>query len=509
MRKKQANAIPLNDGSSYETELSSSQIATTEPSIRDSDSSFAHNYRMDLDLRFDSSTNTSLGHALPPAGCPTMSLEDLEERLLHLQSQVADTHAMIARYSRSSDPGSSSAEDTQSNDGRVCCYDVSRPVPENALAEWRFDICRGVRRNSPKPVVLLRRHNTGARLLRSPLFDLSRPAMVHELLNKHAHDEPPVGPFMERHKSMAPFMPYVIQDAHLMPKFPQNAPVNDQATQHLPPLAAEEYAVQISRLSYLARSLHAIEAADPDFLSHTRVHLLLDLIMDLEQTFTLPRIDFLRRHAETIQAMGPHRAAPDTWDTDCIVGSTENNRPPLSLSSPTSPNSRHIKYMTLAIPRHPRFRRVSATDTHATNSQISSDHATSILGTKLHPDACATSPMNECRDKFGVLSSPRSPSPDSVLHSMLALRQFDSAAHMHLRQQSQQPVAYVADASAFDSKLYPVVGPRSLDVSPTLQITNDGLSLAGFARRRGNGPSSLRCRPQPGPELSPTNSGEF
>ncbi|KAJ2614926.1 hypothetical protein H4S08_001477 [Coemansia sp. RSA 1365] len=509
MRKKKANTISLNDGSSYETRLSSSQIATTEPSIRDSSSSFVHNYMMDLDLRPDSSSSASLGHGLPPAGCPTMSLEELEERLLYLQTQTADTHAMIARYSRSSDPASCSAEDTQSNGDHVCCYDVGRPVPENALAEWRFDICRGARRDSPKPVVLLRRHNTGIRPLGSPLFDLSRPAMVHELLTNYAQDEPPVGPFMERHKSMAPFMPYVIQDAHLMPKSPQNAPVNDQATQHLPPLAAEEYAAQISRLSYLARSLHAIEAADPEFLSHTRVHLLLDLIMDLEQTFTLPRIDFLRRHAEAIQAMGPHRAAPDARDADCIVGSTENDKSQLSMSPPTSPNSHHIKRMTLAIPRHPRFCQDSASDTHSINSCISSDHAASILGSKLQPDTYATPAMNERRDKCEMLSSPRSPSPDSVLHSMLALRQFDSATHMQLQQQSQRPVAYVADASAFDSKLYPVVGPRSLDVSPTLQIANDGLSPVGFARRRRNGPSSLRRRPQPGPELSPTNSGEF
>ncbi|KAJ2804995.1 hypothetical protein H4R20_002279 [Coemansia guatemalensis] len=498
MGKKQGSAAPLKHGSSCDTELSSSQSISTKSSFRDSGSSFVNNYRIDLDLGSDSSS--SLNHVPPPADCPSMSLEELEERLQRLQTQAADTHAMIARYSRSSDPGFCPADNAKGDVGLVCCYGVDRPVPENALAEWRFDVCRWVRRDSPKPDVLLRRHNAGTRPRHSPLFDLSRPVMVHELLSKHAHEDHPIGPFMERHKSMEPFMPYVIQDAHRMPNLPQIAPVNDQATQHLPPLAAEEYAAQISRLSYLARSLQAIEAADPGFLSHTRVHLLLDLVMDLEQTFTLPRIDFLRRHAETIQAMGAHHAASETRDTDCIVGCVDNTKSQGSLSPPTSPDARHIKYMTRAIPRHPRFRRSYTANSRATNNRISSDHATSILGSKLQPDAWAASAVHERGYKSGMLSSARSPSPDSVLQSMLGLRQFDSTAQQQSQQQSQQPAAYVADASAFDPKLYPVVGPRSLEVSPT---------LADFARSKGVGPQNLHRRPQPGPELSPANSGEF
>ncbi|KAJ2077034.1 hypothetical protein H4R24_005367 [Coemansia sp. RSA 988] len=499
MGKKQGSAIPLKHASSRDTVLSSNQFSSTESSLRDSGSSFAYNYRIDLDLGSDCNSS-KLDHDARPTDCSSMSLEELEERLVRLQTQTADTHAMIVRYSKLSDPGSYSAEDAQGSIGRLCCYGVDRPVPENALAEWRFDVCRWVRHDNPKPDVLLRRHNARARPHHSPLFDLPRPVMVRELLSKHANDEHPIGPFMERHKPMAPFMPYVIEDAHLMPKTPQAVPVNDQATQHLPPLAAEEYATQISRLSYLARSLQVIEAADPGFLSHTRVHLLLDLIMDLEQIFTLPHIDFLRRHAETIQAMGGNHAVPDSRDTNCLVGSTESSTPQPNLSSPVTSDAQHIKYMTRAIPRHPRFRRSSTTNSYPTDYRASSDHATSILGSKLQPDAWAASDVRERKHKSDTLTLLRSPSPDSVLQSMLALRQFDNTAQRMPQSQSQQPAAYVADASVFDSKLYPVVSPRSLEISPTLAAT---------ARSKGIRPQNLRRRPQAGPELSPANSGEF
>ncbi|KAJ1719210.1 hypothetical protein LPJ61_006353, partial [Coemansia biformis] len=204
-----------------------------------------------------------------------------------------------------------------------------------------------------------------------------------------------IGEFMAQHAPLEPFMPYVVGNGHSLPASPGIVPVNDHATQHLPPLASSEYAAHISRMTYLVRSLQAIGAADPGFLSNVRVHLLLDLVMDLEQTFTLPRIDFLRGHAATVRAMGMRsHSAPESRDTSCVVGYadglwTQQRGPP-----PVLEKVEHIKDMAYAIPRHPRVKRAATTTTDVTDytrltAPAPSSHHTcnaGILGDRLKPD---------------------------------------------------------------------------------------------------------------------------
>ncbi|KAJ1852428.1 hypothetical protein GGH12_005463 [Coemansia sp. RSA 1822] len=357
-------------------------------------------------------------------------------------------------------------------------------VSEARLAQWRFDICRWIRSSHPKPQVLRRKNSTDKNV--SPLFKLSRPAGVSELLGSHS-DEQLIAEFMAQHASLEHFEKYIMSEAHSLPKHPNVAPISDQTTSHLPPLASEEYALHISRLTYLVRSLQAIEAADPGFLSQTRVHLLLDLVLDLEHAFTLPRVDFLRQHADTIHAMDSSRDSANARDTDCVVG---NN----CLHAVPSTDTHHVKYMTRAIPRHAKFRRSSATNTP---SQATRD--TCVLGNKLYPLYMEMS---------GIASNPshahtQSPSPKSSVSSSLDISQFGGTSQQH-------PAAYVAPTlGLFDPKLHPVVRPLSMDVSPTLHVANANLSQTSSIQGKGLGSRRLQRRPMPGPQLSPATSGGF
>ncbi|KAJ1833501.1 hypothetical protein LPJ63_002702 [Coemansia sp. RSA 2711] len=464
---------------------------TDPPAASSLDLNLPREYQIDLDLGFDRSTPS-----LDTDSCT--SLQELETRLQELGAHVGDTHELVPLQHSRRRPlsGTTCSTNTLDNDDACVCYgSAGRPIPENVLADWPLDICRWVRTPSSKPEVLYRKHSADDRPKQSPLYKLSRPAQVAELLNNHADDKESIAEFMARHPSLEQFERYVMSDAHTLPKAPAVANINDQTTQHLPPLASEEYTAQVSRLTYLVRALQAIEAADPEFLSQTRVHLLLDLVLDLEQTFTLPRVDFLRRHASTIQAMGVSYSGLDNRDTDCAVGFTED----WAQDAPSaSSNARHIQHMTRAILRHPQFRDSRDTSRATNNAPSRATHDTSILGNKLRLDKGAFEPAQAAN----LPTDAQPPSPKSSVGSNLDVSLFGSVGQ-------RRPSAYVAPASVFDPKLHPVVGPQSMEVLPTLRVTNDSLSQMGAAQGKPLGSRQLRRRPQPGPELSPATSGGF
>ncbi|KAI7820909.1 hypothetical protein BX661DRAFT_188780 [Kickxella alabastrina] len=166
----------------------------------------------------------------------------------------------------------------------------TREISHSIGQDSNLNLCRWICGTNPKTDILYRRHILSTTTpITSPLFRLHRPTKVTELLDKYTEFiDRPISSFMGEHSSLDTFKP--------LPRSPQSILVNDRATHYLPPLVAEEYAGHVSRLSYLVRSLHAIEVADPVFLSDPRTHLLLDL-------FTLPRVDLLRAHAQNIQEM--------------------------------------------------------------------------------------------------------------------------------------------------------------------------------------------------------------
>ncbi|KAJ2714537.1 hypothetical protein H4R19_001674 [Coemansia spiralis] len=226
---------------------------------------------------------------------------------------------------------------------------------------------------------------------------------------------------MTEHASLGPFMPYVIDSGHNLPASPDIVPVNDPATQSLPPLAAAEYTMHISRLTYMVRSLQAIKAADPGFLSQTPVHLLLDLVMDLEQKFTLPRVDFLRGHASTIRAMGVHTyGAHESRDASCIVGRADAGwdaqYPPQSAMATVE----HIKDMACAVSRARHAKSSTSAITHDGQSSagvLSSHptHDTSVLGDRLMPDGAFWTGLRESNIAATCFSDD-SQSDDARLH---------------------------------------------------------------------------------------------
>ncbi|KAJ2351800.1 hypothetical protein GGF43_003927 [Coemansia sp. RSA 2618] len=471
---------------------------TPDPSSRAAQTQ-VHQYTFDLNLGFDRSSSPS------PETSPNASLRELETHVQQLRTDAAEMHELVPlQHSRpiSSSTGSSSSntlDEDLSNDDACIHYGRSRPISEARLAEWRFDMCRWIRTApaNAKPKVLHRTHTAadGRKPPQSPLYKLNRPALVTELLTSHAESAEPIAEFMARHPSLEQFERHVMRDAHTLPKAPRVAPVNDPTTQNLPPLAAEEYATHVSRLTYLVRSLHAIERADPEFLSQTRVHLLLDLVMDLEHAFTLPRVEFLRRHAETVRAMSSpsHYYCPEdeARDTDCVVGCAEDWVQ--GVTSAGSPDAEHVKHMTHAIPRHPGFRRNTTNtsqSTHNAPSHVTRD--TCILGNKLFPE-----------DGFGFEMPDAQPcsSPRSSVGNSLDVCQFGTS--------QQHPAAYVAPSASFDPKLHPVVGPQSMEVLPALHVANANMSQTSSTQGKGLGSRRLRRRPQPGPELSPATSGGF
>ncbi|KAJ2413354.1 hypothetical protein GGF41_005967 [Coemansia sp. RSA 2531] len=278
---------------------------------------------------------------------------------------------------------------------------------------------------------------------------------------------------------MTPFKPYTLEGAHDMLNTPGVALINDQATQYLPPLAGEEYATHISRISYLIRALHSIELADPEFLTNPRVNMLVDLVLDLEQSLTLPRIDFLRRHSETVHAMSVHaqqRRLPAKTDTEYVVGDAETLcwglQPEVSAMavvsarlerSPADP--RHLDHMARATNVN------AATDNHSSSRAATSNL---ILGDRLKPGSALypkaqSKAGNDSVDAIGKGFAPQSANAAVSSSRTMDVQSLDANA---LRQyQILTPDS--ATAAGFDPKLHPVVGPRAMDVSPTLQISNN------------------------------------
>ncbi|KAJ2011796.1 hypothetical protein GGI14_006040, partial [Coemansia sp. S680] len=431
------------------------------------------------------------------------SFDELHTRLLQLQGQVVYLQRENRRLSHLSNGGYSSLtldeESDIDNTPDICSEQKADKLGESDAV--RFDLCRWIRgpggtvAPSPKPRALHRRQvsSPNGKSVKSPPLRLSRPAAVSELLGKHSDYTQSIGEFMSRYTTMTPFKPYTLEGAHDMLNTPGVALINDQATQYLPPLAGEEYATHISRISYLIRALHSIELADPEFLTNPRVNMLVDLVLDLEQSLTLPRIDFLRRHSETVHAMSVHaqqRRLPAKTDTEYVVGDAETLcwglQPEVSTMavvsarlerSPADP--RHLDHMARAIPRHPDFRNSS---TRATNvNAAADDHSSSraatsnlILGDRLKPSSALypkaqSKASNDSVDAIGKGFAPQSANAAVSSSRTMDVQSLDANA---LRQyQILTPDS--ATAAGFDPKLHPVVGPRAMDVSPTLQISNN------------------------------------
>ncbi|KAJ1721514.1 hypothetical protein LPJ53_003974 [Coemansia erecta] len=460
------------------------------------------------------------------------SVSEMEMRLHQLHSQVARLQEENWRLSghSSSSFASQLTLDTQN------LGDQQKGLPAD---DRGFDLCRWIRGTSPKTEILYRRHLLSVNEpITSPLFRLRRPAVVSELLQKYAEFERPVAQFMDEHKSLDSFKPYVLNDAHTLPCVPGVAPVNDHATQHLPPLAAEEYMAHVSRLTYLVRTLHAIDIADPVFLSDPRTHLLLDMVMDLEQTFTLPRVDFLRKHALTMQAMNASSQFSDSRsnlrdrpESDYVIGDAQNwskGAEALPKGEDKGQNAtgyEHIRHMARAISPHPDFRSSTSTANDMANTNFPKDSpscatndASDILGDKLRPDSefyaanGIQKPKRISKNPFDppfaaehagssnaaaavatTQSAPSSRGP-SDRAKRRSKNPFDPppsppanaseesvvANDPNVSQFGPSPIAIpdtvaetskdsdVADpALHFDPKLHPVLGPRSMDVSPT------------------------------------------
>ncbi|KAJ2781644.1 hypothetical protein H4R18_002746 [Coemansia javaensis] len=415
---------------------------------------------------------------------PSASLEELESRLRDLCSKppVPLPEEPHGRQHHRSASGETSSSSATLDDSECVQYGSGPPAAaEAALAEWRFDICRWARQANTKPEVLLRRNGGSGRKAASPLFELSRPAAVDELLGRHPVEPQTIGEFMAQHASLEPFMPYVIESGHALPPTPSIAPVNDQATRHLPPLAREEYSAHVSRITYLVRSLQAIEAADPGFLSQTRVHLLLDLVMDLERHFTLPRVDFLRSHANTVRAIGARTGcAPQSGDaSSCLVGCVGD------WAGGAPPDVAHLKHMAYAVPHHSRFRRSTTnataesrtTATTAADAQSSNTtNGTSILGAKLQPDSAFWAGLRE--SNFADMppppilgAPPAQPSRSAPDVALPGTMQRQNASRLR---QPSQPAAYVAVAPRYNPSLQQPGRPLSTATSFASQPEDGG-----------------------------------
>ncbi|KAJ2000770.1 hypothetical protein H4R26_004459 [Coemansia thaxteri] len=419
------------------------------------------------------------------------SQSDLHARLLKLRDQVAYLQSENRRLSILSNGGYSSQQTLDEETDDENCPDSGR-VPDGVESP-RIDLCRWIRGSGgngiakPKQRVLHRRHAstpTGKSAKLPPLC-LCRPAAVSELLGKHSDYTFSIGEFMSRHSSLTAFKPYTLESSHDMPATPGIALINDLVTHHLPPLAAEEYAAHISRISYLVRALHSIDLADSEFLSNPRVAMLLDLLLDLERNLTLPRVDFLRRHADTIHAMSVHakqtRVSRDT-DTEYVVGHAQDPCGSFdALATATlpkkSPELCHISHMTRAISRHPDFRNTSAQSAGVNslavdNISLASSYAANdepILGDLLSP-----------RSGYNLGNLPRDPPASEPVYKDTGDNAKDTKAMLAIPtlgapgyDLSIPMTPESAVAAGFDPKLHPVVGPRSMDVLPTLQISNN------------------------------------
>ncbi|KAJ1815868.1 hypothetical protein LPJ75_002219 [Coemansia sp. RSA 2598] len=482
------------------------------------------------------------------------SLSEMEMRLHRLRSQVAYLQDENQRLSRLSASASSLAsQQTLDTTAQTASEESRKVLPFTEVGDDEetrcFDLCRWIRGTGPKTDILYRRHLLSANEpITSPLFRLRRPAAASELLQKYSGFEQPIAHFMDEHRALDPFKPYVLSSAHELPCSPGIAVVNDQATQNLPPLAAEEYMAHVSRLTYLVRMLHHIDIADQVFLSDPRTHMLLDLVLDLEASITLPRIDFLRQHALTIRAMrggsvdtasslsseSRGSKAAERPESDYVIGNILD-WPPADASapveqSPVGADPEHIRHMARAISPHPDFRgsrsEISVRNKcSSVSSRVSEDTGGQILGDKLRPDTefyaangidppssqrrsknpfdppvpmveTGRSQQRRSRNPFDPPLHAANTSEESVaLNGNPAISQFAPSPSSPLplpvpveRALCKSPDTRCSDPSLslqFDPKLHPVVGPRSMEVSPTPPL----YQMASFSGSTINKPS--------------------
>ncbi|KAJ1957600.1 hypothetical protein EC988_000747 [Linderina pennispora] len=435
-------------------------------------------------------SNSGLPQASTAAAAapPSESLDQMQHRLYELQFQVDYLSEQNRRLSRHHN----STDSARTLDG---------DVPTDSLGDLdkpRFDFCKWFRTPGPKTEVLYRRHlKSVTEPITSPLFRLTKPARVADLLDTYQQHEAPMAEFMNNHRTVDVFQKYVLEDARRLPTEPQIADLHDQTTEHLPPLAAEEYRSHVSRLSYLMRSLHAIEIADPVFLNDPRTHLLLDLVFDLEQAFTLPRIDFLRCHASTIRAMNEtspvhHHSsrlrfgyAARDWDYSAV---------------PMRPEFEHIRLRANAIPRYPDDLRLDSIAMTINSDLLPQPQPPPpLLG---HHDSGLDSITEDCTGEICLVTEIISEDDETSSESS-----FDPSAA-----KDANPLAPLAEkrsmASDFPSKLHPVVSPESMEVGPPLhsdkQMHGLGLSSLSISQLI---PRPLSHNQQPSPPGSSRTSG--
>ncbi|KAJ2891324.1 hypothetical protein GGI21_005888 [Coemansia aciculifera] len=250
--------------------------------------------------------------------------------------------------------------------------------------------------------------------------------------------------------------------------------------------------------------------------------MLVDLILNLEQSLTLPRVDFLRRHAETIHAMSAHaheNRVPAKTETEYVVGDAETLCWGAQLETALAANviagqekfstdPRHIGHMARAIPRHPDFRNGGKRDTNlnaSANDGSSSRAAVSelILGDRLK-SASAVYPKTVARSLAqSPLASATVATESTNLHPEVSQPLDVDACRQY---QIMSPDNAIA--SGFDPKLHPVVGPRRMDVSPTLQITNNrSMPLLTATQSTSRYSQRLRRNAPPRIRTSSPNSG--
>lgn len=308
--------------------------------------------------------------------------------------------------------------------------DLSVKAPNN------LGICGYLRNTDGHKDCVLHRRNPNPK--RQPLEGL----IINNELGKPIAELTTISQFMARHSSkLHAFKPYTLEDAHTLPRSAKVSPVNDPATAHLPPLAKEEYTLHISRLSYLMRELQLLENSDAEFFNDPRFQELLDKILDMEQQFVLPRVDFLRSHADTIRAMNQQSQRSTTADTEYAVGN-------------------HIQQMARALPRHPDFRSnnngysssasLSLSDSNSSNNGYDSSVYTtddgSVFGNRLNRIKRASWDTN------------------SMGHSnVLNVRELATISG----ENTNEPKL----SQYNDPKLHPVVVPRDMVVSPELEIS--------------------------------------
>ncbi|KAI9500427.1 hypothetical protein BX070DRAFT_60203 [Coemansia spiralis] len=460
------------------------------------------------------------------------SLAELELRLLNLQRQMSsqeqpsnDSHNNHTHSSNTKLHPVSFRDSAMTLD--AACADILQDIQSESEQQvlW-FNLCSRIRRSknsntfaegsSPKPKTL-HRHSKSHVSAKSSNVESAKPdcpTEMSKLLSEFSKNCEPIAAFMERNEqSMVPFMKYTLDDAHTMPSKPGIVPVNDQTARCLPPLAAEEYANHISRISYFVRVLQVLETADSSYLTNPHTRLLIDLLLNLERTITLPRVDFLRRHAETIQAMSAAHAInnPGNIDTVYAVGSAddwanlENSR---SLSRDLS--AQHIAHMAQAIPRHPDFRNSTA-NTSQKGKRMGiiatfPDQSTcenSILGNRLQPEGgFRESGLIAAGDELSGLHFSKS---DSAINNFKSVKDKNSEESNNINisildmdvgeftktvasKQSESRVSLASTpeliSEQFHPKLHPVVGPRSMEVLERSPVANSSATpYATFPKR--------------------------